>query len=84
MIHALLSRGADPNQADNEEIGGNTPMHKAVEKNMLDVVELFLEHSADPSKQNKNGFTCLHIAAREGLVDMCKLLVGRGKLRIVI
>ena len=28
--------------------------------------------------QNKNGFTCLHIAAREGFLDMCKLLVAKG------
>ena len=83
MIQALLSRGADPNKQDNEEIGFNTPIHKAVEKNMLDVVELFLEHGADPTIQNKNGFTTLHIAAKEGLLDMCKLLMARGKFQIL-
>ena len=54
-------------------------MHKAVELNMLNVIDMFFQHGADGTVQNKNGFTCLHIAAREGFTDMCKLLVAKGK-----
>ena len=42
MIKTLLEYKADPNLQDHEEIGCNTPVHKAVEKNMLDVVEMFI------------------------------------------
>ena len=42
MIESLLNFKADPNLQDNVEIGANTPVHKAVEKNMLDVVDIFL------------------------------------------
>lgn len=80
MIESLLKYGANPNIQDNEEIGGNTPVHKAVEKNMIDIVDLFLQCGADGTIQNKNGFTLLHVAAKEGLTDMCKLLVAKGKL----
>ena len=54
-------------------------MHMAVERNMLDVIELFMQCGGDPTIQNCHGFTCLHIAAREGLVDMTKLLLTKGR-----
>ena len=79
MIDTLLQYGADPNIQENEQVGWNTPMHRAVELNMLDVIDRFLECGGDMTIQYKNGFTCLHIAAREGFVDMCKLLVAKGK-----
>ena len=59
----MLSYGADVNKAENSEIGGNTPIHKATEKNMVDVIEKFLMNGGDPTRKNKNGFTALHIAA---------------------
>ena len=45
---------------------------------MLDVVDLFLQCGADPTIPNVHGFTCLHVAARVGLLDMTKLLLARG------
>ena len=82
MIETLLKYKANPNITDHEEIGMNTPVHKATEKNMIDVVDLFLECGCDPTIANKNGFTALHIAARNGYYDMCKLLLARGKLLV--
>ena len=38
MIETLLNYHADPNIAENEEIGLNSPMHLAVALNMLDVI----------------------------------------------
>ena len=58
-------------------------MHMAVKLNMLDVIDRFLECGGDMTIQNKMGFTCLHIAAREGYVDMCKLLVAKGKFCLI-
>lgn len=63
---------------ENHEIGANTPMHKATEKNMIDVVDMFLSYGGDPTLKNKAGFTCLHIAAREGRAEIVKLLVNKG------
>ena len=54
-------------------------MHRAVEKNMLDIVDMFLQCGGDPTIQNKNGFTLLHVAAKHGYLEMCKLLVAKGK-----
>ena len=48
--------------------------------NHLEIIDIFFTHGAEGTIQNKNGFTCLHLAAREGLLDMCKLLIEKGKL----
>ena len=53
-------------------------MHVAVQKNMIDVVDLLHAHQGDPSIANSNGFTCLHIAAKEGYLDMCRKLITIG------
>ena len=45
---------------------------------MLDVIEMMLKAHSDVSIKNANGFTCLHIAAKEGLLEMCKRLVEYG------
>ena len=47
MIETLLYYRVDPNLADKLEVGGNTPMHMAAEANMVDVMELFLNHNGD-------------------------------------
>ena len=83
MITTLLEYGADPNVQENENVGKNTAMHKATELNMLETIDIFFQHGADGTIQNKNGFTSLHIAAREGLLDMCKLLIAKGKLTLI-
>ena len=53
-------------------------MHKATEKNMIDIIEKFLVCGGDPTVKNKQGFTCLHIAARDGRVEIVKLLINKG------
>ena len=58
-------------------------MHLATGYNLLEVVEIFFHFGADGTIQNKNGFTCMHIAAREGLLEMCKLLIDKGKLNFL-
>ena len=74
-----MKYGANPMAKENLEVGQNTPMHYAAELNMVKVLdELFIGSGADPSVLNKVGQTCLHIAAREGHLEMCKMLVSRG------
>ena len=70
--------GADPNKQENDEIGLNTPMHMAAQRNMIQVIEKFIASGGDPTIRNKFGFTCLHIACREGYLDLVQLLKGRG------
>ena len=42
----------------------------------MGVVKLLIKNlkEEDKNKQNIHGFTCLHIAAKEGLLDMCAYL----------
>ena len=44
---------------------------------MIDVLNTFLGNNGEPEKQNQQGFTCLHIAAREGHTEIVKMLVAR-------
>ncbi len=53
-------------------------MHRAAEKNMIDVMQMFITYGGDPTVKNKAGFTCLHIAAREGRVEIVKILINSG------
>eukprot|EP00742_Colponemidia_sp_Colp-10_P003355 GILJ01003574.1.p1 GENE.GILJ01003574.1~~GILJ01003574.1.p1 ORF type:complete len:460 (+),score=63.69 GILJ01003574.1:43-1380(+) len=59
-----------------ERFGGmRTALYCAAERGFLPIVETLLAHGADPNKgTTKNGFP-LHIAARMGNVEICKLLV---------
>ena len=77
IIEILLGAFAQVNQADNENIGGNTPMHVATERNMKQIVQQFMNCGGDPEIKNQQGFTCLHIAAREGHTDLVKLFVSK-------
>ena len=78
LVEVLLQYGADPNKQENFEVGENTPFHKAVEKNMIDAVQLFLRYGGDPTIKNKAGFSNLHIAARDGHLEIVKCLVTAG------
>jgi ankyrin repeat protein len=53
-------------------------MHKATEKNMIDIIDKFIYFGGDPTVKNKAGFTALHIAAREGKIEIVKLLLSKG------
>ena len=37
-----------------------------------------MQFGGDPTIKNKSGFTALHVAAREGRVEIAKLLVASG------
>ena len=77
IIDILLESYAQPNQPDNLTIGGNTPLHLATERNMKDTVAKFLNCGGDPDIKNQQGFSCLHIAAREGHADLVRLFIAK-------
>jgi len=45
---------------------GDTPLHDAISKKRDDMLTLLLEHGADMSIANNNGFNTLHHAALRG------------------
>ena len=48
----------------------------AAEKNMADAIIKFKNKGGDIDIRNSNGFSCLHIAAKEGYVDLVKHLIA--------
>ena len=50
-------------------------MHMACEKNMIQTVMMFIgAKGGNPEIKNQQGFTCLHIAARNGYYDLVRIL----------
>jgi hypothetical protein len=65
-IHALIDAGAEPDAVD---IGGVTPLHRAVRNRCAAAVQALLDRGADPRRKNTNGSTAAQLA---------KLTTGRG------
>jgi ankyrin repeat protein len=65
-IEALIDAGADPDAVD---MGGVTPLHRAVRNRCAAAVKVLLERGADPRRKNRNGSTAAQLA---------KLTTGRG------
>ena len=71
----LLSHGADPNHGDGH---GWLALHHALARNnSLEMIELLLDHRADPMLR-KNGQTAVELAARRGRADVLRLFSQRG------
>ena len=60
-IEYLLSKGADPNQADSF---GFTSLMQAVRKGDLSIVKLLLDNGANLAMKNKNGCTALQLSGK--------------------
>ncbi|XP_004862887.1 2-5A-dependent ribonuclease [Heterocephalus glaber] len=76
QIEQLLKIGASVNFQ--EEEGGWTPLHNAVQGGSKDIVELLLDHGADPHQRKKNGATSFIIAGIEGNVELLRLFLSKG------
>ncbi len=61
-----------------DAVGANTPLHLATMANMRDAVAKMHGIGGDVEIVNGTGFTCLHIAAREGFTDLVKFFKDKG------
>ena len=48
-------------------LGGVTPLHAAAEQQDLEMAHLLLRHGADPTQQNEDGWTSVHVAVDAGI-----------------
>ena len=66
IVELLIAKGAEVNA---ENMRGKTPLQLAADKKHNEMVELLIENGADVS---------LHTAARHGLLEKLKELIGKG------
>ena len=62
---------------------GNTPLHIACEKINTELVDILLKSEANPHELNKNDFTPLFVAAKNGFVSILKLMLRRGPIDLI-
>jgi ankyrin repeat protein len=53
-------------------------VERAMDKLRIPMIELLLAHGADVNGRNKDGWTPLHYAAREGMTEVADLLLKKG------
>ena len=76
MVELLLEHGADLFWTTEEGVG---LLDEAVERNRLDLAELFIEKGLDPATtRRKSGMTAFMLAACFDYVEMMELLYDRG------
>lgn len=74
-VRYLLEQGADPNRRRNR---GLSPLHHAIARdNSLTIIELLLDHGADPGLLH-DGRSAVARAARRGRGDLLALFERRG------
>jgi ankyrin repeat protein len=75
-VRALIARGADVNAKEPSE--NQTALMWAAAEHHPDVVQTLIAAGADLQARTRKGFTALHFAAREGDLDVTRLLLGAG------
>ena len=68
VVNILMEHGLDPNVAGLR--GGNTILHLAIVRDDKEMVQLALEHEADPNIKNRYGRIPLHLAKSAEIVEI--------------
>ncbi|KAJ1476984.1 ankyrin repeat-containing domain protein, partial [Baffinella frigidus] len=74
----LLADGADIEERGGPGVAGRTPLFAAALGGHTDILLLLLEHGADVSVADDDGWTSLHIAAFLGREKVVRLLLEYG------
>lgn len=76
VVH-LLSKGAKINVCDNR---GRTPLYIAVDTDWLkdDMANVLIFAGADPNTLDKQGYNPMHVALRNGKLNLVTLMLSRG------
>jgi len=72
LLDMMLEKGAEINM---ENKWGETPLHGAAAKGLIDTTKYLLEHDADVDAANTFGETALHKACRTGALPLVQTLV---------
>ena len=75
LLDFMLEKGAEVNM---ENKWGETPLHAASSKGLMDNVQYLIVNGADVDATNTYGETALHKACRTGCLPLIKVLVGHG------
>ena len=75
MVELLLSHGADPNMLIHIQ---DTPLDRAIERDLPYDVELLLANGADPDSINLSGVSSVHYAVMHGQTRILELLLDNG------
>lgn len=77
LVKYYIARGAVV-----DAIGGDlksTPLHWATRQGHLAMVVLLVQHRADPSLFDGDGFNCLHLAAQMGFTSIVAYFIAKGQ-----
>ena len=77
VARLLLDAGANPNQASRNALRV-APLHSAAPPGTPALVDLLLQHGADPNAGESNGMTPLHTAAGNGNREIVAVLLSAG------
>ena len=76
VCQILLERNAE---VDSQNTDGDTPFLKSWKnRRNADILQLFLDHNADVRVCDGNGYTPLHFAAENGLIELAQTLLERN------
>lgn len=73
MVRWLLARGADIDH----KIDGNTALHEAILCNYREIVDILLDHGADPNVEDSLSRTPLYLAVYNEDVEVVSILLDR-------